>query len=331
MEMSEQPVVSVVMPAYNYGHFIGATLNSLQAQTFSNWECVVVDDGSTDNTAEVVAEFVKTDPRIKFLQQPNRRQAAARNYGLAHISGKYVQFLDADDLIQQHKFERQVEFLEAHDDVDIVYSDTRYFATERPDELLYTMYGENKPWQPQLSGLGLSLLPSLIRHNSVIVCAPLTRRTLIERVGRFEEELPPLEAWYYWIRCALLGANFKFVDFADSFCLVRSHATSSSKNRFRWTAAEIKLRRKLTPLLAKYGKARRLNAQLLVEAQGTLGAQQVMSGHRLRGAYYLSKAALFDRKFRQRLKWLACALAAPVVSPQRFDRVYSGSISRGIL
>jgi len=325
-----QTVVSVVMPAYNYGHFIGATIASLQAQTFPDWECVVVDDGSTDNTAEVVAHIAQADGRVKFVQQQNRRQAAARNNGLTRINGKYVQFLDADDLLEPRKFERQVEYLESHDEVDVVYGDTRFFLTERPDELRYTMYGENKPWQPKLCGPGSSMLLPLIRHNSVIICAPLTRRALIERVGQFDEELPPLEDWHFWIRCALAGANFQFEDFAGTLSLVRSHQLSSSKDRFRWTTAEVKLRRKLLALIARDREAERLNAQLLAEAVGTLGAQQVLSGRRVRGACYLGKAAVFDRKFRQRMKWLACALAAPLVSRRQFEKVYSGSISRGL-
>src|ERR1044072_5699082 len=109
---ADETMVSVIVPSYNYGHFIGATLESLQAQTLSNWECIVIDDGSTDDTAEVVARFMKTDARIKFVRQSNRRQAAARNNGFAQMSGKYVQFLDADDQLQSKKFERQVEYLE---------------------------------------------------------------------------------------------------------------------------------------------------------------------------------------------------------------------------
>jgi len=319
------------MPAYNYGHFIGATIESLQAQTLTNWECVVVDDGSTDNTAEVVARLAETDARIKLVRQQNRRQAAARNNGLTQISGKYVQFLDADDLLERYKFEQQVEYLDSHPDVDIVYGDTRFFLTERPDELLYSMYGDNKPWQPKLSGPGSSMLLPLLRHNSVIICAPLTRRALIERVGQFDEELPPLEDWHFWIRCALAGANFQFVDGEDTLSLVRSHQTSSSKDRLRWTTAEVKLRRKLLPLVANDRAASRVNRQLLAEAEGTLGAQHVLNHRRLRGACYLGKAAVFDRKLRQRLKWLACALAAPLVSRRQFEKVYSGSISRGLI
>lgn len=327
----DKPLVSVIVPAYNYGRFIGATLESLQAQTLTNWECLVVDDGSTDDTADVVARFARTDSRIKLLRQQNRLQAAARNYGLEQMSGKYVQFLDADDLLEPRKFERQVEYLEAHAEVDIVYSDTRFFPTERPEELLYTMYGENMPWQPGFSGTGRDMLLPLVRRNTVIVCAPLMRAALVQRVGHFDEQLPPLEDWEFWIRCALAGAHFRYEDHHGTRALVRSHASSSSKNTLRMAAAEVRMRSKLTRLLASEPEASRTNAQLLAEAEGTLGAQEVMYGGRARGVYRLGRAAVLDRNLRHRLKWLTCAIAAPFVGKSRFESIYSSSISRAVM
>src|SRR5688500_7922397 len=115
------PLVSVVVPTYNYARFIGETFDSLRAQTYADWECVVVDDGSTDDTVEVVARWRERDPRIRYLRQPNQRQAAAKNTGLKEARGRYIQFLDADDLVEPRKLERQVEFLEATPSADIVY------------------------------------------------------------------------------------------------------------------------------------------------------------------------------------------------------------------
>jgi glycosyltransferase involved in cell wall biosynthesis len=326
---ADEAMVSVIVPSYNYGHFIGATLESLQAQTLANWECIVIDDGSTDDTADVVARFSKTDSRIKFLQQQNRRQAAARNNGLTQARGKYIQFLDADDLLESQKLELHVQLLEEHPEVDIVYGDTRYFPSERPQELLYTMFGDNIPWQPKLSGAGRDMLLSLVRRNTIIVGAALTRRSIVERVGPFDEGLPPVEDWEFWIRCALIGATFRYEEFDRTWLLVRSHVSSSSKNKLRMTAAEVRMRRKLTRLLEHEPQASRVNAQLLAEAEGTLGAQEVMHGGRTRGIYYLSRAVVSDRKFRQRLKWLACAMAAPL-GRTRFQKIYSSSISRAV-
>ena len=328
--MSEQSVVSVVMPAYNYGHFISATLESLQAQTFLNWECVVVDDGSTDNTADVVAAFVRSDPRIRFVQQQNRRQAAARNCGLAQISGKYVQFLDADDLLQRRKFELQVAYLEAHDDVDIVYGDSRFFASENPSELLYSMWGHDQPWQPGISGCGREVLLPLLQLNHIMVNAALTRRSTLDRVGLFDEELPPVEDWDWWLRCAEAGACFHFLDAEGTLALVRSHSSSSSKSRVQFYASVLRMRKKLAARLTDV-EARRKNAKLSAEAEGTLGAEQVLHSSRARGIYHLGRAAVLDRELRHRLKWFTCAIAAPLVGTQRFERIYSSSISHAVM
>ena len=113
---------------------IAQALESVRSQTYTDWECIVVDDGSTDNTEDVVASYSKQDPRIRFIRQSNQRQAAARNTGIKNSVGNYVQFLDADDLIEPKKLELQVAYLELHPDVDIVYSGARYFTSEDPQE-----------------------------------------------------------------------------------------------------------------------------------------------------------------------------------------------------
>jgi hypothetical protein len=109
----------------------------VQAQTYQHWECIVVDDGSTDNTDGVVRTFTESDSRIKYIRQENRGLAAARNTGIGTSAGNYFQFLDADDLIETEKLARQVEFLEEHPEVDIVFADVRYFKTGDPDQQLF--------------------------------------------------------------------------------------------------------------------------------------------------------------------------------------------------
>ena len=320
------PLVSVIVPAYNYGRFVAQTLESLRAQTLGAWECVVVDDGSTDDTPRVVEEFARRDARVRLVRQQNRRQAAARNNGLGHASAPYVQFLDADDLLEPRKLERQLSYLESHPEVDIVYGEARFFPTESPEVRLYTMYGENRPWQPGLSGAGAEMLRPLVRRNTVMIGSALVRRALVERVGPFDEALPPVEDWEFWIRCALAGARFRFEDFPDALSLVRSHAGSSSKSAQRMAAAEVRKRRKLARLLTD-SEALRANAGLLAEAEGVWGAEEVRHGSLRRGVHRLGRAALQERRLRHRLKWLACALAAPLPGRRLFEKLYTSSVS----
>src|SRR3712207_907527 len=114
---SSKPLVSVIVPTYNYGRFIGQMIDSLAAQTYARWECVIVDDGSTDDTGEVVVRRAAADGRLRYVRQENGGQPAALNTGLRNFTGDYLQILDADDMIEPRKLERQLAFLERHPEV----------------------------------------------------------------------------------------------------------------------------------------------------------------------------------------------------------------------
>lgn len=124
-----EPKVSVIIPCYNQGDYIGETLQSLQSQYYSNWECVVIDDGSTDNTVAVVDDFCQKDSRILLFSKSNGGSASARNFGLTKVSGDYIQFLDADDLLDELKFAKQVEVMECNQ-LDVSYTDYSFFVSQ---------------------------------------------------------------------------------------------------------------------------------------------------------------------------------------------------------
>lgn len=104
--------VTVIIPCYNQAAFLPEAVASLQAQTLGAWECLIVDDGSKDNTAEVAANIALLEPRVRLLQKPNGGSASARDLGLQQARGEYIQFLDADDTIAPDKLERQVALME---------------------------------------------------------------------------------------------------------------------------------------------------------------------------------------------------------------------------
>lgn len=106
------PIVSVIIPCYNQAVHLRKAIGSLQAQTLERWECIVVDDGSTDNTAEVVANIALKESRVLLLQKQNGGSASARDLGLQHAKGDFIQFLDADDTISPEKLEKQVRIME---------------------------------------------------------------------------------------------------------------------------------------------------------------------------------------------------------------------------
>lgn len=112
--MENQPLVSIIIPTYNRAHLIGETLDSVLAQTYQNWECIVVDDGSSDITDEVVGSYVKKDSRFKYYHRPDEHLPGgngARNYGFKMSKGEYVNWLDSDDLFAKDKIEKQLQTL----------------------------------------------------------------------------------------------------------------------------------------------------------------------------------------------------------------------------
>ena len=127
--MGTESLVSIIVPTFNYDKFIGEALDSVLCQSYQNIECIVIDDGSTDATQKIVIEYQCRDPRIRYIYQDNMGVSAARNNGLRNAKGEFIQFLDADDLIDSKKIELQLSFLVAHPEVDVVYGDGFYFRT----------------------------------------------------------------------------------------------------------------------------------------------------------------------------------------------------------
>jgi glycosyltransferase involved in cell wall biosynthesis len=123
MQYEEKPkptkmevLVSIITPTYNSEKFIGDTIRSVQGQTFSSWEMIIVDDCSSDNTESIVNEFINADPRISFYRlQKNSGAGVARNQAIDLAKGRYIAFLDSDDLWKPEKLEKQVAFLESND------------------------------------------------------------------------------------------------------------------------------------------------------------------------------------------------------------------------
>lgn len=317
------PLVSVIVPAYNYGRFIGETLLSVQAQTYTRWECLVIDDGSIDDTTEIVNAFARQDARIKYLYQKNQGPSAARNNGIKNSCGAYVQFLDADDLIEADKLARHVEYLEQHKEADIVYSAARYFSSDKINERQYSMREVDEAWMPEASGDGKRILAFLARGNIMAIQCPLLRKSIVDAVGLFDEMLPPLEDWDYWIRCAAQGKCFRYANIKNTLALVRTHPSSLSRNNDGMITAALQLQNKLKSAAVDADVAS-LYKKLVAHLEASLGIEETKRGNRLRGAQRLFSAGIMSGK----IKLFAYALAALCVSRQRFEQITAFSINR---
>lgn len=128
--MIELPLVSIIIPTYNRANLIGETLDSVLTQTYSNWECIVVDDGSADNTAAVLEKYLNKDIRFKYFERPKNRLKggnAARNYGFEVSRGKYVQWFDSDDIMYPDFLKKRIDFFLNDSNIDVVFCAFAYF------------------------------------------------------------------------------------------------------------------------------------------------------------------------------------------------------------
>lgn len=301
------PRVSVIVPSFNDGHVLADALRSVQAQTMEAWECVVVDDGSTDDTRRLAEEFAARDPRIRYVHQENRGLAAARNTGLRESAGAYVQLLDADDRLAPEKLAVQAAYLDAHADVDVVIGPATFFRTDAPDEVLYSLHGKlSRPMAPRVSSSAEAL--RLLEHfNIMVAIAPLVRRPVFGRAGGFQESLRACEDWDLWLRAALAGASFRYVDHPSSLAFVRTHEGSMSRSSTR-------MMRGLMDAAAAFRGPR---LPLVYVMAGGIG-RVVDERRRLRGARQILGAARRATVAVSRLRWLVYGLAALLLPRRAF-------------
>lgn len=244
-------MVSIIIPTYNYGSIIAQTLENVLQQTYTNWEAFVIDDGSSDHTAAVVAPFVKQDPRIHYISQKNAGVSAARNKGLQYAKGDYVQFLDADDLLSKDKLLLQVQHLESNPHVQISYTNHIYFESDKPD-IHYPDYEMNHHhWLKKIDAQGLEVLQLLIHSNIAVVSSPLIRRSFIKANSGFPEHSRYTEDWEFWFNCAAENAHFSFLDHPDAKTLIRIHPHNTSQNIQIMQIGELEFRKRIEKSIRK--------------------------------------------------------------------------------
>ena len=126
----QQPLVSIIVPCYKQAEYLAETLDSVSAQTYYNWECVIVNDGSPDKTEDVVKKYIAVDDRYKYFWKENEGVAKARNYGIMNSIGEYILPLDADDLIEPTYVEKAVDWFLRNPKTKLVYCCADRFGTE---------------------------------------------------------------------------------------------------------------------------------------------------------------------------------------------------------
>ena len=196
------PTVSVIIPTYNREKYIKKALESVFLQSFQDFEIIVVDDGSTDNTKEVLKPYIEAG-KVKYLYQQNLRVSKARNNGIKHAQGKYIALLDSDDYwLENQKLEKQVTFFEKHQDA-VLTSGGIIRITEAGKEI-------SKILNPQSD--------ENIRKNMLFSClfAPsgvMFKKSLWEKIGGFNEISDLSEAWEFFMELGKYGSLYNFQDY----------------------------------------------------------------------------------------------------------------------
>ncbi|RXJ45399.1 glycosyltransferase family 2 protein [Gelidibacter gilvus] len=213
--MPKQSLVSIIIPTFNRAHLIGETLDSVLAQTYTNWECIVVDDGSTDGTSQLMEAYCAKDPRFQYHHRPKERPKGAnvcRNYGFEQSIGEFINWLDSDDLFSNNKLEAQVSEL-LMPEIDITTCTWGFLENDSRHKLrefeIYKNYSS-----------GLKFLDDLGKYSTYLpVHAYLIKRELINQAGFWNEDLIVNQDGEYLTRVLIGCQKIKYVN--NGFVLYR--------------------------------------------------------------------------------------------------------------
>ena len=212
------PTISVIIPAYNAESTILETITSVRQQTFSDFEIIVVNDGSTDRTIELLQNV--EDNRLKIFSYENGGLSVARNRGIRDANGEYIAFLDADDLWTPNKLELQLKALEQHSEAGVAYSWTYFMNEQRTSSLPgVSIFFEG------------DVLANLLVNNFIASGSnPLIRRQAIKSVGDFDSACAGCADWDYWMR---LSAKWHFVVVPKHQIFYRQSSGSMSSTKVK--------------------------------------------------------------------------------------------------
>jgi glycosyltransferase involved in cell wall biosynthesis len=208
--------VSVVIPSYNSIVFLPEVVESVLAQTFTNFELLIIDDGSSDGTSEWARTI--PDPRVKLIRQENQGVSVARNTGIAYSQGNYIAFLDADDVWKPTKLEQQVKVLDTNQEIGLVHTFVTY--TNEQGDRLFDAGRYHKPG---------NVWKEMLAREDLIFCGstPMVRRQCFETCGVFDSALKGCEDWECWTRIA---AQYSFMVLEEPLVSYRQHLNNATKN-----------------------------------------------------------------------------------------------------
>ena len=304
MESADRAVVSIIIPAYNARLYIRECIESVLRQTAIGIECIVVDDGSTDDTAEIIKSYGES---VLYLYQDNAERSAARNNGLLRACGQYIAFLDADDYLAPEKIADQLRFLQDHPECDVVYSKVKFFEDREPRSF-------SAPKRITPSG---DILEQLLYGNFITMHSPLIRRAAIDRAGGFAVGLSHNEDWEFLLRLSITGAGFCFMDRFHAFC--RLHGANTSRDTIRMYESKFRVAESFVAAHAESLRFRGIDAaKVLGYHQADYGKALILNGAVQEGRGLISAACRGEIPRRNALRLFSLAAAVLGSGPLRW-------------
>lgn len=197
--MNHNPVISVVMPVYNAEQYLDEAIQSILDQTFIDFEFIIINDGSSDSSLEIIRQFERQDERILLLDKNNGGIVEALNFGLSIAKGKYIARMDSDDIAYPNRFEEQLKAFGDNPEIDLVYTDTKLI-----DKNGNTVCDS---WRPNLEKTLLNLeINTFVPHPTVIF-----KKDSVLRVGCYTKERPHAEDLDLWLRMLNDGCKFFYL------------------------------------------------------------------------------------------------------------------------
>jgi glycosyltransferase involved in cell wall biosynthesis len=229
-ETQRAPRVSVVIPTYNSARFLREAIQSVLNQTYSDFEVVIIDDGSTDDTESVVRSFGE---RVSYVKQPNRGVSAARNQGIRDAKAEYVAFLDSDDIWLPNKLAEQIPLLEQDPELGLVYSDWAVVPE----------HGEAEPsFLKKVPGSSGHVFEALLQWGFILTSGTVVRRACLDEVGYFDETLSIAQDYDLWLR---ISYRWKVALVSKSLLIKRNWDGNLSSNFLKTATERIALFKKV--------------------------------------------------------------------------------------
>lgn len=225
--MNYQALISIILPVYNGQQYLAKTIESVLAQFYRNFELLIINDGSSDQSKAVV-EFYLKDSRLRYVEQKNAGVANARNTGIKLAKGEFISLIDQDDIWLPHKLEHQVNYLTQHPACALVHSQIQFINGK--DEVLVT---PNWAWVSETYDDSLN---KLFQHNCIATFTVLIRKSALDNVGIFREVFAPSDDWDLWLRIA---CKYELGYVSENCGYYRIHDNNESKNQSRMQLAEV--------------------------------------------------------------------------------------------